>query len=104
VFAHTEKHRRLFRALSADSTGFAIQRTWHKILLDLVREDVKAGFPNTAQYRLKHWSVSSPAHSMALFSGGSRVQRLSAREIDAIFRSLTMPVVRIAAQSPSPTE
>ncbi|HEX3252966.1 MAG TPA: TetR/AcrR family transcriptional regulator [Pyrinomonadaceae bacterium] len=45
VFAHTEKHRRLFRALSADSTGFAIQRTWHKILLDLVREDVKAVMP-----------------------------------------------------------
>lgn len=102
VFAHTEKHRQLFRALSADSTGFAIQRTWHKILLDLVREDVKAVFP-----REEYSSV--PTEALVRFIAGAffgvliwwleGATTLSAREIDATFRKLTVPVVTMAARS-----
>jgi hypothetical protein len=45
VFTHTEKHRQLFRPLSPDATAAVIKRAWHKILFDLVREDVKTAFP-----------------------------------------------------------
>ncbi len=104
VFAHTEKHRQLFRALSADSTGFAIQRAWHKILLDLVREDVKAVFPNE-QYS------SVPTEALVRFIAGAFYgvliwwlegsTNLSAHEVNEAFRNLTLPVVTMAAQFPT---
>ena len=103
VFAHTEKHRQLFRALSADSTGFAIQRTWHKILLDLVREDVKAVMP-------KEEYSSVPTEALVRFIAGAFYgfliwwlegsMTLSAHEIDTTFRKLTLPVVRSAIRLP----
>src|SRR5215216_6649589 len=41
LFAHAEEHRELFRAMVGKESGAAIQRLWHKMLLDLVRQDVK---------------------------------------------------------------
>ena len=102
VFAHTEKHRQLFRALSTDSTGVAIQQAWHKILLDLVREDVKAVFA-------KEENSSVPTDALVRFIAGAFFgvliwwlegeRNLSAREITAIFRKLTVPVVTAAART-----
>ena len=104
VFAHTENHRQLFRALSADSTGFAVQRTWHKILLDLVREDVKAVIP-------KEQYSSVPIEALVRFITGAFYgvliwwlegsTTLSAREINATFRKFTLPVVTTAARLPT---
>jgi len=102
VFAHTEQHRRLFHALSADNTGFAIQRTWQKILLDLVREDLKAAFPKQ-EYSSEQSEVLVRFIAGAFFGvliwwlEGSTP--LSAREIDAMFHKLTVPVVTMAARS-----
>ena len=102
VFTHTEKHRHLFRALSTDNTGVAIQRIWHKILLDLVREDVKAVFPkeeysSVPTEALVHFITGALFGLLMWWFEGSTT--LSASEINAIFRKLTMPVVTVAAQS-----
>jgi AcrR family transcriptional regulator len=104
VFAHTERHRQLFRALSADKTGFAIQRTWHKILLDLVREDVKAVIP-AQQYSAGQTEPLVRFIAGAFFGvlmwwlEGSAP--LSAREIDATFHKLMMPVVMMVSRLPT---
>ena len=102
VFAHTEKHRQLFRALAADGTAATIRRVWHKILFDLVREDVKAVFPkdeysSVPTEALVHTITGSLFGLVIWWLEGSTT--LSAREINSIFRKLTIPVVTTAARS-----
>lgn len=99
VFAHTEQHRELFRALCADNTGAVILRAWHKILLDLVREDVKALFP-------KEEYSSVPTEALVRYIAGAFYgvlvwwlegsTPLSAQDINKAFRKLTLPVVTTA--------
>lgn len=94
VFAHTEKHRYLFRSLSADRTDVAIQRVWHKMLLDLVREDVKSTFPNEQPNsdELVHFITGALFGLLMWWFEGST--RISAREMNAIFRQLALPALR----------
>jgi AcrR family transcriptional regulator len=42
MFAHADEHRHLFRAMVGRKSGAAVQRMIHKLLVDLVRDDVKA--------------------------------------------------------------
>ena len=102
VFAHTERHRRLFRALSADGTAAVIKRAWHQILFNLVREDLKAVFPkeeysSVPTDALVHMITGSLYGLLMWWLEGSTT--LSAREINAIFRGLTLPVITTAARS-----
>ena len=102
VFTHTEKHRELFRALSADGTAVVIKRAWHKILLDLVREDVKAVFPkeeysSVPTEALVHIITGSFFGLLMWWLEGSTT--LSAREITSMFRKLMIPVVTNAART-----
>ena len=102
VFAHTERHRQLFRALSADGTAVVIKRAWHQILFNLVREDVKAVFPNEEYCSvpidaLVHMITGSLYGLLMWWLDGSTT--LSAREINTIFRRLTLPVITTAARS-----
>lgn len=103
VFTHTENHRQLFRALSADGTAVVIKRAWHKILFDLVREDVKTVFPkeeysSVPTDALVHMITGALFGLLMWWLEGSTT--LSAREINSIFRKLMIPVVTIAARSP----
>lgn len=94
VFAHTEKHRYLFRSLSADRTGVAIQRLWHKMLLDLVREDVKSTFPNEQPNSdaLVHFITGALFGVLMWWFEGATT--ISAREINAIFRQLALSALK----------
>jgi AcrR family transcriptional regulator len=103
VFTHAEEHRGLFLTLSRDKTGVGIQRVWHKILLDLVRDDMKAVIS-------KKDDSSIPIDALVHFITGALFDltmwwfegatTLSAKELNAAFRQLAIPVVR-AAQVPS---
>jgi len=94
VFSHTEKRRYLFRSLSGDRTGVAIQRVWNKMLLDLVREDVKSTFPNEqpSSEALVHFITGALFGVLMWWFEGSTT--MSAREINAIFRQLALPALR----------
>jgi AcrR family transcriptional regulator len=41
IFSHTNEYREVFRAMVGKRSGAALQRLLHKLLVDLVREDVK---------------------------------------------------------------
>jgi AcrR family transcriptional regulator len=45
VFAHVNEHRDVFQAMVGKQSGAMVQQVLHKILLDLVRDDVKAMLP-----------------------------------------------------------
>ena len=94
LFAHTEKHRGLFRSLSADRTGVAIQRVWHKMVLDLVREDVKSTFPNEQPNSdaLVHFITGALFGLLIWWFEGSTT--ISAQEMNAVFRRLALPALR----------
>ena len=41
IFAHTNEYRDVFRAMVGRRSGAVVQRLLHKLVVDLVREDVK---------------------------------------------------------------
>ena len=98
LFAHAEEHRDLFRAMVGKESGAAIQRLWHKMLLDLVRQDIKAVIPRG--------DVSSvPTEALAQFIAGALFgllmwwfdgkMRLGVGEVNALFRRLAIPSLRV---------
>lgn len=98
IFAHTNEHRELFRAMAGKDGGAVVQRLWHKILLDLVRQDVKTILPRD--------DTSIPADALVQFLVGALFgllmwwldgkMRLSVEEVNELFRRLAVPAVKIA--------
>jgi len=97
VFAHAEEHRDLFRAMAGRESGAAIRRVWHKMLLDLVRQDVKAVAPRGG-------GGSVPTEALAQFITGALFGllmwwfegevRLTGEEMNGVFRRLAIPTVK----------
>lgn len=48
IFVHVDEHRTVFRSMVGKRSGAIIQHLFHKMLVDLVREDVKAVAPAKA--------------------------------------------------------
>ena len=95
LFVHVGEHRTVFRSMVGKRSGAIIQHLFHKMLVDLVREDVKAvaaatgGLPHEAVaqliagglFGLVLWWVDGPA-------------KLSVEDVDALFRRLAMPALK----------
>lgn len=110
MFAHANEHRTLFRAMVGRSSGAAVQRMIHKLLLDLVRDDVKALAPQED-------STSVPTEALVQFLAGSffgllmwwlnGTMRLSVEEVNSLFRRLALgalkagPVLEVPGSRPS---
>jgi AcrR family transcriptional regulator len=97
MFAHADEHRVLFRAMVGRRSGAVVQRMIHRLLVDLVREDVKTlarsrGKPLPAEavvqfvagafFGLLMWWIDGPA-------------RLPVEEVNALFRRLALPALEI---------
>jgi AcrR family transcriptional regulator len=99
VFAHTNEYRDVFRAMVGKRSGAAVQRLLHKLVVDLVREDVKATAAQTERNVV-------PADALVQFIAGALFgllmwwlnerTRLSVTEIDALFRRMAIPALRAA--------
>ena len=99
LFAHVSDHRDLFWAMAGKHSGAVVQTILRKLLLDLVREDVKSLLP-TAQ------SKGIPAEVVAEFIAGGIFgvllwwmgggARPSVDELNAMFQRLTIPVLKAA--------
>jgi AcrR family transcriptional regulator len=99
VFAHTNEYRAAFRAMVGQRSGAVVQRLLHKLLVELIREDVKQ-----TVVRAEH----TPVHTEALvhFITGALVgvlmwwldgrMRLSVNEVNAYFRKLALPALKAA--------
>jgi len=97
MFVHVDEHRAVFRSMVGKRSGAVIQQLFHKMLVDLVREDIKALMPRAA-------SNSTPTEAVVqLVAGGlfglvlwwvDGRMKLSIEEVDALFRRLAIPAVR----------
>jgi AcrR family transcriptional regulator len=99
MFAHANDHREIFQAMVGKESGAAIQRLLHKLLVDLVRDDVKAAVP-------RNDDGSVPTEALVQFIGGGLFgllmwwldgkMRLSVEGVNATFRRLAIPALRAA--------
>jgi AcrR family transcriptional regulator len=97
MFAHADQHRALFRAMVGKRSGAVVQRMIHTLLLDLVRDDVKA---RASQ------ETSVPAEALVQFVAGSFFgllmwwlngkMQLSVEEINNLFRRLALAALKAA--------
>lgn len=100
LFAHTDGHRDLFRAMVADRSVGLLQQVFHRLIVDLVRDDVKAllarpgaGSPPTepaVQF------VAGGLYGLLMWWLEARV-RPGVAEVDALLRRLALPAVRAVA-------
>jgi AcrR family transcriptional regulator len=99
MFAHIAEYRKVFRAMVGKRSGALVQQLLQKIVVDLVRDDLKA----IAGRRDER---SSPAEAVVQFvTGGffglamlwaTGKLPLSVEEVNALFRRLAMPGVKAA--------
>jgi len=99
MFAHANEHREIFQAMVGKEIGAVIQRLLHKLLVDLVRDDVKASAP-------RNDGTSVPTEALVQFIAGGLFgllmwwldgkMRLSEEDVNATFRRLAIPAVKAA--------
>jgi len=100
LFVHANEHRAVFRAMVGKRSGAVIQQLLQKMLVDLVREEVKTMLPSSD-------AVTTPLEAMAQFIGGGLFglllwrgngkMRMTVEEVDSMFRRLAIPAVKAAA-------
>ena len=99
VFVHANAHRDVFRAMVGKQSGAVVQRLFQKILMELVREDVKI-------IGARDGNGSMPAEAAVQYIAAGlwgllswwvdAKRRLSVDEVDAVFRRLAIPAVKAA--------
>jgi AcrR family transcriptional regulator len=99
MFVHANEYRDVFRAMVGKRSGATVQRLLHKLLADLVRDDVKrtvAGGTNDAipVEALVHFIAGALFGLLMWWLNGS--MRLSPAEINEQFRRLAIPALRAA--------
>jgi AcrR family transcriptional regulator len=97
MFAHANEHRDVFLAMAGKRSHAIVQQLLYRILLDLVRDDVKATVS-----RVRANSV--PVEALAQFITGALFgllmwwlngkMRLSVEEVNTLFRQLAIPVLK----------
>src|SRR5262245_25601753 len=100
LFLHASEHRAVFRAMVGKRSGAIIQQLVQKMLIDLVRDEVKV------MLRADQ-TAETPTEAMAQFIGGGLFglllwwsngrMRMRVDEVDAAFRRLAIPAVRAVA-------
>jgi AcrR family transcriptional regulator len=101
LFAHTDEYRDAFHTMVGKQSGAAVQRLVQKILVDLVRDDVKATLGRGER-------TAVPTEALVQFITGALVgllmwwmegtMRLSVADVNALFRKLAIPVLKTAAR------
>jgi AcrR family transcriptional regulator len=99
MFAHIAEYRKVFRAMVGKRSGALVQQLLQKIVVDLVRDDLKAMVG-------RRDDRSAPAEAVVQFvTGGffglamlwaTGKLPVSVEEVNALFRRLAMPVVKAA--------
>jgi AcrR family transcriptional regulator len=87
MFAHANEHRQVFQAMVGKRSGAVVQQMLHRVLVDLVREEVKSEplvqFIAGAFFGLLMWWMDGK-------------MRMSVDEIDSLFRRLAIPALKAA--------
>jgi AcrR family transcriptional regulator len=101
VFAHTNEHRDVFRAMVGKRSGAIVERLLHKLLIELLREDVTAAVGGTRSREVQ-------AEALVQFLAGSLFGllmwwldgrgKLSEAELDGLFRAMALPAFTTATR------
>lgn len=100
MFTHANAHRDVFRAMLGKRSGSVIQQLFHRMLIELVREEVKAQSPKG--------DSSTPTETITQYIAGGLFgvviwwvdgrMRLSVEDVDALFRRLAIPALKATAR------
>jgi AcrR family transcriptional regulator len=97
MFAHIAEYRKVFRAMVGKRSGALVQQLLQKIVVDLVRDDLKAtvgrGDDRSAPAEAVVQFVTGGFFAIAMLWAAGRLP-LSVEEVNALFRRLAMPGVR----------
>ena len=99
LFVHANERRNVFRAMVGNRSGAVIQQLLHKMLVDLVRDEVKA-------VAARSDAGSMPTEAIVQFVAGglfgllmwwgNGTMRLPVEDVNALFRRLAIPAVKAA--------
>jgi AcrR family transcriptional regulator len=95
MFVHANEYRGVFHAMMDKQSGAVVQRLLRKLLVDLVRDDVKAATGNSASaVRVDAIAqfIAGGLFCLLLWWLDAR-PRVSAAEVNALFRELAMPAL-----------
>jgi AcrR family transcriptional regulator len=102
VFAHANEYREVFQAMVGKQSGAVVQQLLHKIVLDLVRDEVKPMASRTD-------ANSVPVEALARFVAGALLglliwwlnakTRLSAEDVNRVFRRLAIPALKASIRA-----
>lgn len=100
MFAHANEYRNVFQAMAGRHSGAMIQHLLYKLLVDLVRDDIKALLPHGGNVK------SFPAEALVQFVAGGLFgllkwwldgkMRPSVEELNTLFRQLAIPAMKAA--------
>lgn len=102
VFAHTHEHRDVFRAMVGKRSGAVVERVLHKLLIELLREDVTGAVGRPRGHDVQ-------AEALVQFLAGALFGllmwwldgrgKLTEAEIDAVFRRMALPAFTAATKA-----
>ena len=99
AFAHISEYRRVFRTMVGKRSGALVQQLLHKIVLDLVRDDIKAMAGRPEDHSVTTEAVvqfvTGGLFGLAMLWATGKLP-LSVEEVNALFNRLAMPGVRAA--------
>jgi AcrR family transcriptional regulator len=100
LFTHANEHRTVFRAMVGKRSGAVVQQLLQKMLVDLVREEVKGTWAEKAN--------ETPIEAVSQFIGGGLFgllmwwgngnMRMAVDDVDSMFRRLAIPSLKAAAR------
>jgi len=100
LFTHANEHRTVFRAMVGKRSGAVVQQLLQKMLVDLVRDEVKATWAGAQS--------DTPVEAVAQFVGGGLFglllwwgngkMRIAIDDVDSMFRRLALPSLKAAAR------
>jgi len=96
LFAHAEQHRDVFAAMLGKRSGTVFQHHLHRMLADLVREDVDSSVsPKKRDIMRVEAVVQFVAGGLLglLVSWQDKLGRLSVDDMNALFRRMAIPAV-----------
>ena len=97
MFAHIAEYRKVFRAMVGKRSGALVQQLLQKIVVDLVRDDLKAMVGRrdnrSAPAEAIVQFVTSGFFGLAMLWASGKLP-LSVEEVNALFRRLAMPGVK----------
>jgi AcrR family transcriptional regulator len=99
LFIHANEHRTVFRAMVGKRSGAVVQQLLQKMLVDLVRDEVKArwaGIENDTPVEAVSQFIGGGLFGLLIWWGNGKM-RMAVEDVDSMFRRLAIPSVKSVA-------